>query len=456
VDEHVYAQRYRLVEALPPGRAEAAHRALDASGNPVVITVLRPADPEAFARRMGAVAAARHLDLAAILDLGRDGPDTFVVSEDVRGEDAAVLVARGPLPVGEATMIGAEAAAGLVALHGQGAVHGGLDPSVVVQAGDGTVKVTGAGLAAALPAPDLRPGDPAAGARYLSPEEVSGRPSEPASDVYRLGLVLYLLLTGSHAFDGADAAAVAQEQLDGVVQPPQFLNPEVPPAVAQIVLRTLEKDPARRGSAARLRQELAAVLGSAHVVAAPQKPRGRAWIWVVGILVAAAFAGLAVALATGLFKSNASPQIKVPDVVGSTVASATATITQAKLVVGTVTDVQSTLGPAGTVVTQSPAAGRTVAESSSVDLEVAATAAPTPASLPVPAVVGLSQTAAQSALSGAGFVVVVTQEPSSSVAGGSVISQSPSAGVVVARGSTVSIVVSTGTPTPTASPSASP
>jgi len=112
VSEPLYAQRYRLVEALPPGWASAVHRAEDAAGRPVRITVVRPADPDAFMRRMGVVAAARHLDLPAVLDIGQDGADVFVVTEDVRGDDAAALVARGPLPVSVATMVAAEAPPG--------------------------------------------------------------------------------------------------------------------------------------------------------------------------------------------------------------------------------------------------------------------------------------------------------------------------------------------------------
>ena len=256
----LYAQRYRLIEALPPGRALAAHRAQDASGRPVVITVVRPADPGWFLRWMGLVAAARHLDVATVLDVGQDGPDVFVVTEDVRGESVAAALARGPLPVATAAMVGASAAAGLAALHAQGAAHGGLTPQSLLQLPDGTVKVTGSGVAMAEPRPDLRPGAPAAEARYLSPEEAAGSWGDASSDVYRLGLVLYAMLTGTPAFDGPDAATVAREQLEGVVQPPQFRNPDVPPALAQVVLRALEKDPARRGSAAQLQADLSAVL----------------------------------------------------------------------------------------------------------------------------------------------------------------------------------------------------
>jgi len=456
VSEPLYAQRYRLVEALPPGWALAVHRAEDAGGRPVRITVVRPADPDAFMRRMGVVAAARHLHLPAVLDIGQDGADVFVVTEDVRGDDAAALVARGPLPVSAATMVAAEAAAGLAALHSHGAVHGGVEPETLVQTGDGTVRLTGAGLAAAYLPPDLRPGAPAAGARYLSPEEIQGRHAEPASDVYRLGLVLYLLLSGSHVFDGADAATVAREHLDGVVQPPQFRNPEVPPALAVIVLRALEKDPARRGSAAQFQQDLSGVLGAAQVQVAPppEKPKNRGWIWAVGVLVVVALAGLGVAWASGAFKSEApAKQVAVPALFGMTEQGASSALVQAGLKLGKVTQAQSDKGPAGTVVAQDPAAATQVVEGTAVALIVSSGASPSPAaSVAVPDVVGAKQADAVQTLSAAGFVVVIVQESSLTPAG-EVVSQSPTGGVMAQSGSTVTITVSSGPVTPSGSPS---
>jgi serine/threonine-protein kinase len=87
-----------------------------------------------------------------------------------------------------------------------------------------------------------------------------------------------------------------------------------------------------------------------------------------------------------------------------------------------------------------------VAQSTKVDIQVVAGA---PATQAVPNVVGSSQTSAQAALTGAGFVVVVSEQASDTVAAGAVISQSPSGGVVAERGSTVQMVVSSGSPTPT-------
>jgi hypothetical protein len=447
----IYAQRYRTRKHLPPGRAAAAYSGQDAQGRPVVVTVVRPLDPDAFLRTMGVVASVRHLDLVPVVDAGRDGADCFVVQNDAGGPDAAELAAGGRLPVATAALMAASAAAGLAALHERGVVHGGVDPSSVVRAADGSVKLTGAGIAQAYPPPDLRPGTAPVVARYLSPEEVSGRAASPASDVYRLGLVTYLLLTGQHAFDGADGSIVAQEQLDGVVRPPQLLNPEVPPALAQIVTRALDKDPGARGTAAQFQADIERVLRSAQVQQVAEPPRSsRAWLWVLLVVIAALIALAAVWALT----RDGGGDVKVPDVTGMTQKKAEATLADAGLTRGKATRVQST-EPEGTVVSQSPAAGKEVEEGSAVDIEVAGAPEPTATPVPVPDVVGGTEASAQSALTTAGFKVVVTQAASDSAPAGSVISQAPQAGVIASQGSTVSIVVSTGTPTPTATPSPS-
>ncbi len=453
--EPIYAQRYHTRKHLPPGRAAAAYQGQDAQGRPVVVTVLRPFDPDTFLRTVGTVSSVRHLDLAPVVDAGREGADCFVVQEDPGGTDALTLAGAGPLPVANAALMAASAAAGLTALHARGVVHGGVDPTTLTRAADGSTKLTGAGFAEAYPPPDLRPGTPPGIARYLSPEEVAGRAPSPASDVYRLGLVAYLLLTGHHAFDGVDAAIVAQEQLDGVVRPPQLLNPEVPPALAQIVMRALAKDPGARGTAAQFQADIERVLRSAQVeeVAVERKP-SRAWLWILLVVIAALIALGAVWALT----RDTGGDVKVPDVTGMTQKKAGATLADAGLKTGKVTRVQSS-EPEGTVVAQDPAAGDKVADGSAVDLEVAGAPTPTATPVAVPNVVGSSQANAQAQLADAGFQVVVTQAASDTVPAGTVVSQAPQAGVIASQGSTVSIVVSTGpqpTSTPTPSTSASP
>ena len=139
---------------------------------------------------------------------------------------------------------------------------------------------------------------------------------------------------------------------------------------------------------------------------------------------------------------STGPAPTVPNVVGMTQAAATTAITGAGLVVGSVTQQSSATVPAGSVISQNPAGGTTVASGSSVSLVISTGPAPT-----VPNLVGMTQSAAQSAITGAGLVLgTVTQQSSSTVASGVVISQTPSSGTQVAAGASVNLVVSSGPP----------
>jgi len=143
------------------------------------------------------------------------------------------------------------------------------------------------------------------------------------------------------------------------------------------------------------------------------------------------------------------PTVPVPNVVGQTQAAATSAITSAGLTVGTVTQQSSTTVASGSVISESPAAGTSVASASAVNL-VVSSGAPAPTQVAVPNVVGQTQAAATSALSAAALTVgTVTQQSSTTVASGSVISESPAAGTSVASASAVNLVVSSGAPAPT-------
>jgi len=161
----------------------------------------------------------------------------------------------------------------------------------------------------------------------------------------------------------------------------------------------------------------------------------------------AAGASVAKGSAVNLVVSSGAPapgQVAVPNVVGETEATATSAITSAGLTAGTVTQQSSTTVASGNVITESPAAGTSVASGAAVSL-VVSSGAPPPTPVAVPNVVGQTQAAATSAISGAGFTVgAVAQESSTTVASGSVISQNPAAGVDSASGSAVDLVVSTG------------
>src|SRR5437764_547513 len=148
--------------------------------------------------------------------------------------------------------------------------------------------------------------------------------------------------------------------------------------------------------------------------------------------------------------SSPPPTVLVPNVVGQTQAAATSAITSAGLTAGTVTMQSSTTVASGSVISESPAAGTSVAMASAVNL-VVSSGAPPPPPVAVPNVVGETEAAATSAITSAGLTAgAVTQQSSTTVASGSVISQNPAAGTSVASGAAVSLVVSSGAPPPTA------
>jgi hypothetical protein len=135
--------------------------------------------------------------------------------------------------------------------------------------------------------------------------------------------------------------------------------------------------------------------------------------------------------------------VSVPNVVNLTQTAATTAITNAGLVVGTVSNTSSSTVPAGSVISQTPTATTQVAPGSAVDLTVSTGPPP----VQVPNVFNVTQAAATTAITNAGLVVgTVTSDSSSTVPAGSVISQTPPAGTSVAPGSAVNLVVSTGPP----------
>ena len=178
----------------------------------------------------------------------------------------------GRLPVRQALELALAVADGLAFAHDHGLVHRDVKPQNVLLSSEGEVKVTDFGIARSLHVEHgvTQTGTVLGTGEYLAPEQASGKPVSPATDVYSLGIVLWELLAGDVPFDGQNFVAVA---LRHVNEPPPHLRerrPDVSPRLDAVVDRALAKDPARRfPSMAAFAKELRACLAEAEGGAPP-------------------------------------------------------------------------------------------------------------------------------------------------------------------------------------------
>jgi serine/threonine-protein kinase len=251
------ADRYRIVGPLGRGGMGEVWRADDLRlGQPVALKFLPETlvhDPERLARFYGEVRVAReiaHPAVCRVHDIGDFEGQPFLSMEYVDGENLAALSRRiGRLPGEKALEIARQVCAGLAAAHDKGILHRDLKPDNIMLDGRGKARLTDFGLAAfagGVDGHEVRSGTPA----YMAPEQLAGREVTIRSDLYALGLVLYELFTGRRAFDGRSYTELARQHQEEVPPLPSTLTPDIDPAVERVILRCLEKDPARRPASA--------------------------------------------------------------------------------------------------------------------------------------------------------------------------------------------------------------
>jgi len=252
----VIAGRYVLEELVGAGGMSSVYRAHDQLlERDVALKILHSTykeDEEAverFRREARAVARLSHPNVVTVIDRGEEDGHQFIVFEYVDGATLKDhLAERGPLPPEEALAIAIDVGEALAYAHGHGIVHRDVKPQNVILNGDGAAKVSDFGIARSVDVEKdvTQTGTVIGTGDYIAPEQASGRPVVPASDVYGLGCVLFELLTGSPPFSGSGFVDVAMQHIHA--PPPALLErrPDVPPRIAAAVERALAKDPEDR------------------------------------------------------------------------------------------------------------------------------------------------------------------------------------------------------------------
>jgi eukaryotic-like serine/threonine-protein kinase len=254
--------RYRIVSLLGAGGMGEVYRAHDQRlGRDVAIKVLPEsfsADPDRlrrFEHEARAAAALNHPHIVVVYDVGTSDGAPYIVSELLEGATLRERLASGPLR--NAVDVGRAIARGLAAAHAKGIVHRDLKPENVFLTADGGVKILDFGLAkligdgpdageAATKLAETQPGVALGTLGYMAPEQLRGQVVDHRVDVFALGALVYEMVSGRRAFPGGTTADRVAAILGG--EPPSLTatNRAISPALARIVSRCLEKDPASR------------------------------------------------------------------------------------------------------------------------------------------------------------------------------------------------------------------
>ncbi|MFD9410295.1 serine/threonine-protein kinase [Streptomyces sp. NPDC059989] len=268
--------RFELIERLGSGGMGTVWRALDrALHRDVALKEVRPpvgqetGEParllrERVLREARAQARISHPNVVAIHHIVDGDPHPWLVMELLPGESLQHLLDRGPLAPAETARIGREVLGGLRAAHAAGIRHRDVKPANVLLRKDGSAVLTDFGIAAIQDAPALTPpGDVVGTPEYLAPERLRGV-DLPASDLWSLGVLLYVCVEGVSPMRRATGLATLAAVLEDPVPPPLRAG-----ALAPVLADLLVRDPAARPDPEELDARLAAVARGRAAAPAP-------------------------------------------------------------------------------------------------------------------------------------------------------------------------------------------
>jgi serine/threonine protein kinase len=206
-----------------------------------------------------------HRNVVRTYDLGEVDGMYYLTMEYVEGTSLKqLIVSRGNLPVAVTLTVGKQLCRALEVAHAEGVIHRDIKPQNIVVDPSGFLKVMDFGIARLANRPQDK-GLTEAGVSigtpdYMSPEQLSGAELDQRSDLYATGVVLFECLTGHVPFEADTPWALVAKHLEEEAPNPRVLNPEVPEALAAVILKAMAQDPAQRyASAAEMHDALARI-----------------------------------------------------------------------------------------------------------------------------------------------------------------------------------------------------
>jgi serine/threonine-protein kinase len=269
-----FGGRYQLANRIAIGGMGEVWQATDlVIGRTVAIKILKDeylGDPgflERFRAEARHAALVNHEGIANVFDYGEEDGSAYLVMELVPGEALSTILERERvLSTDRVLDIVAQTAAALHAAHSAGLVHRDIKPGNLLITPDGRVKITDFGIARiADQVPLTATGQVMGTVQYLSPEQASGQPASPTTDIYSLGIVAYEALAGRRPFTGESQVAIAMAQINEKA-------PDLPVTVSEpvrnLVSACIAKNPADRPASAAHLARAAQALRRGDVAAA--------------------------------------------------------------------------------------------------------------------------------------------------------------------------------------------
>ncbi len=269
-----FGGRYQLSSRVAIGGMGEVWQATDlVIGRTVALKILKDeylGDPgflERFRAEARHAALVNHEGIANVFDYGEEDGSAYLVMELVPGEALSTMIEREhTLPVDKVLDIVAQTANALQAAHAVGLVHRDIKPGNLLITPDGRVKITDFGIARiADQVPLTATGQVMGTVQYLSPEQASGHPASPSTDIYSLGIVAYECLAGKRPFTGESQVAIAMAQIN---EQPAPLPPTVAVPVQNLVMAMIAKKPDDRPASAAAVSRAATALRRGDLTAA--------------------------------------------------------------------------------------------------------------------------------------------------------------------------------------------
>jgi Tol biopolymer transport system component len=327
---------YRILGPLGSGGMGEVYAAEDTRlHRKVALKVLPPLlsqDPERrqrLEREAQLVAALNHPNIVTIHSVEEDQNILFLTMELVEGKPLSER-APGGLPLDALLSVGIAVSDAVAAAHQRGIMHRDLKPANIMVTPDGRLKVLDFGLAklreveqaavaddvTRVPSQDLTGEGRIIGTvAYMSPEQAEGKPLDPRSDIFSLGVVLHELATGEKPFKGDTTVSLISSILKDTPTPVTDIRPSLPPGLSRVIRRSLAKDPSRRYQTATdlrndledLKQEIDSGIVTSVTTARPQPVASRRGLGRPAYLVLALLVVFIAALGYGYWRQQAPP-----------------------------------------------------------------------------------------------------------------------------------------------------